>query len=70
MTIKIIDGEAYKADCVNLDKRTGKRVWLVKKLLGGPDDSNNDAFVEALVDCETDDPVIAIRAAIEQGSWA
>ena len=60
----VIDEVKYDAG------KVGDSLWIVKRFhapIGVDDESNYD---EATVQVITDDVAVAVRAAIEQGSWA
>lgn len=43
----------------------GPRTWMVKRYVTGV-----DGYTEALIEVATDDPQVAIKAAVNRGSWA
>jgi hypothetical protein len=55
-----VDGKRYDAGLVGLN------LWMVKRFFKDGDDND---YVEALIQVETTDPVVAIQAAIDRGSW-
>jgi len=62
--IATIDGVRYQGFNV------GGSTWMIKKLLRGDDFSNQANYVEAEISVNTQDVEVAIRAAIDRGSWA
>ena len=58
-----IDGFTYLAIPMS------ENVWMVKKYTG-PIKYENPVYVEALITVHTDDPEVAVKAAIARGSWA